>query len=1426
MLLQAVFASGNAYQGIKFIENKGQWESNILFRAELPVGALFIEKNCFTYIFNNKEAIHQLQHNQPVNNIKHHAVKVYLTGSKNPTKIIKDKAATEYYNYFTGKHQDKWISNVNAYSRIVMEEIYEGINLELIANENKIKLNFHLKPGADFNKIKLQYIGADKLLLDNNGNLDIYTNLGTITEEKPVSLQQINGSLHQINTEYILTNNTIQFKPDYFNPKEYLIIDPNIIFGTYIGSAADNFGFAAAYDSDGNAYGAGTVYAANFVATTGAYDISFNGGSSSGDFARDAFLAKFSADGKQLLWCTFLGGSHNEQPHSVTVNNKNEILLFGTTASTDFPVTQSAFQKTNKGQTDIFISKFNSSGNSLLGSTYFGGSNVDGINGAASNFYNPDAFPLSYNYADYYRGEIITDNINNNVYIATSTQSRPLENIVLLNAAQTSWGGGFQDGLLLKFNDSLSQLIFSTYMGGNNHDALYGLCFDNANNLIVCGGSNSSNLNAASPHQAKGGIDGIIIKYTNNGSLQKIIYNGTAGYDQNFLIQTDRTGSIYVLGQTNGNMAPTTGVYYQANGKQFIAKYDNNLNILSAQTIFGQGGLQPELAPSAFMVDECGRIYVCGWGGATNMSYNGILNNIFGMPITADAFQKNTDGSDFYLMVLRPNFTGLLYGTYYGGAISQEHVDGGTSHFDKRGIVYQSVCAGCGGFSDFPTTADAHSRTNPGKRPSNPNQGGCNLAIFKFDLRTYLNKPAVNDTFITIKAGEKLNYQFITTDTDNDMLDFYFFSPSFTKLGSSFSIKDTIKVSGESRVKFEWQTSCANLTGDTVIIDVEVNDNACPINNLVKAKIKILVVSEKEPSPYPDCLKAINDNETELRWNKIATPNFGGYLILRSAANSNFIAIDSINNQNKTSYNDIKAFNHLTQNYCYKIISYNNCKQFSDTSRTICSVVEFDTIGNPGFSNINDTLYILKPFEQLSSVYLFNADNNKDSVNINVTGLLINNGRLKVNQLSGMGYAAASFNFEALCSDVGADTFLIYFTVKSNQCPRARIKTKKVKIIVEPLPTAPPPVISCPRIIDENTVEIHWDSLNANIYTEKLLLFRSLGNLQKSIFETQDLSAKKYKDANAVNRLQNNYCYYISTTDRCQKFGDTSQKVCINDYKSHPQQVPFFNATVVNNNAVQINWFCAKADSFWRYLIYKSSDRSDNFNLIKEIFTNSDTSYTDELVNVKETSYCYKIVNYDICGAPALNAKPSCSMVLNGSLIPFENYLNWQPYDYWKVGTQRYIILKTEPGLYSDKVFNQVPPKTIVANDNNLNYDNGIYQYTVKAIENAGGNNAFSLSNTIELVQPPVVYAPNAFTPNNDNLNESYKTSNAFVKDFNLQIYNRWGELIFETKNKYQGFDAVFKNVEIQNDVYFYIIYYTGFDNSVYTKKGNITLLK
>ena len=220
-----------------------------------------------------------------------------------------------------------------------------------------------------------------------------------------------------------------------------------------------------------------------------------------------------------------------------------------------------------------------------------------------------------------------------------------------------------------------------------------------------------------------GKADGFIAKISEDGdAIIQSTYIGTTDYDQTFFIEIDRWDNIYVLGQSLGTMPTSPGVYSNPGSKQFIWKLNPTLSATEFTTVFGNGSSNISISPSAFLVDVCGNIYVSGWGG-------NILTGIAttGMPTTPDAFlETSPNGFDFYMIVLERNAESLLYATYMGGDESREHVDGGTSRFDSYGIVYQSVCGGCGAHSDFPTTPGAWSALNLSTN--------CNNVLYKFDF--------------------------------------------------------------------------------------------------------------------------------------------------------------------------------------------------------------------------------------------------------------------------------------------------------------------------------------------------------------------------------------------------------------------------------------------------------------------------------------------------------------------------------------------------------------------------------------------------------------------------------------------------------------------------------------------------------------------
>lgn len=721
-----------------FVENKNQWHERVLFRADIPGGAMFVERDRFTYAFANqlqKAAVFQYYFNHPPRyegmpfvspEMDCHALSVKFKNASALAQWSGEDSDPVYRNYFIGKDASRWAGGVPAWHAVFGQGIYPGTDVRLGTREGKLKYDFILQPGANPAQIILQFEGAERVSLDASGNLIIQTSVNELQELAPVAWQESMGRKIPVNCAFRLNGSELGFEfPNGYDPTLKLIIDPVLVFSTFSGSLADNFGFTATYDTAGNLYSGGNVYALGFPVTVGAYQINFVGGA--GATAYDVAILKYNPTGTGLIYATYLGGFGGDQPHSMFVNGNDELVVMGTTESADFPVSAGAYDPTHNGGFDIFVAKFNPTGTALLASTYVGGTADDGINAPVLFSLNP-GFPLHYQYADEFRGDVNTDQVNE-VYVASCTRSADFPTTA--GAFQTVFNGGAQDGCVFKLDANLTTMQWASYLGGTGEDAAYSIGLTQTNTIYVAGGTTSLNFpvtpGALSGAYNGGQADGFVVEFSASGNtLVNATYIGTVNYDQAYFVQLSVSGDVYLSGQTTGGVFPVVGpVYTNANGGQFIIALDANLSAIQLSTIFGSGSGVPDLSPSAFLVDKCGYVYFSGWGGFLSNS------STVGLPITPNAFQSTTDGNDFYLVVFNPNLASLFYATIIGGGISQEHVDGGTSRFDKNGIVYQSVCGGCGGNSDFPTTPGAWSNTNNSVTP----MVNCNNAAFKFDFQ-------------------------------------------------------------------------------------------------------------------------------------------------------------------------------------------------------------------------------------------------------------------------------------------------------------------------------------------------------------------------------------------------------------------------------------------------------------------------------------------------------------------------------------------------------------------------------------------------------------------------------------------------------------------------------------------------------------------
>lgn len=825
-----------------FIPNVGQWDDGILFKAEYTESNFYIEEDGFNYnllSINDLNELVETHHQKTYAYHKHvdwdirgHCVKLHFTGAQlNKTKTQTSLPIQTYFNYYLGNDPSRWASKVPAYQELFFEDIYPLIDLKLATSNKAFKYDLIIKPGADISVLQLQYEGADKLYLEN-GNLLIKTQVNTLIEQAPYAYQIHDGKKMEVACHYVLQDNTVQFAfPDGYNSSLPLIIDPFIVFSRYSGSAANNFGYTATYDSEGNAYGAGSVFDVGYITTPGAFEVNFSGISGAPRIT-DIGITKYTPDGLNRIYATYLGGAQTELPHSIVVNSQDELFVLGTTSSNDFPTSNGCFDNTFGGGTftdlsnglgveyvsgsDLIVSRFSADGTSLLASTFVGGSLNDGLNLSPV---------LKYNYADEVRGEIFIDE-NDNCLVTSCTYS---SDFPVNNAVQNNLAGGL-DGVAFRMDPNLSTLLWSTYLGGASDDAIYGVSLDNNQNILLAGGTQSQDFPTSNALQATyngGNADGFITKIHSSGTnILHSTYYGTNDYDQIYFLDNNSDDEIYVFGQTKGPSGSLVqnAAYNQPNGGQMLAKFNPDVSSVLWSTRFGDGGGIPDISPTAFLVDICNQVFLSGWG-SPNLTSNVNISGTAGLDVTIDALDPTTDNSDFYFMVMRDDASALIYASFFGGEISSEHVDGGTSRFDKRGVIYQAVCAGCGFNQDFPTVPiDSVGFWT--------NNNSCNLGLVKYAFSPpsviadfslppvdcvpqdlffeNLSQTAFDDTtastFIwqvndSIIESYDLNYQFTEAGQytvsllmiDSNSCNFAdSVSQSFTIIGNSFQTLDTL----------------------------------------------------------------------------------------------------------------------------------------------------------------------------------------------------------------------------------------------------------------------------------------------------------------------------------------------------------------------------------------------------------------------------------------------------------------------------------------------------------------------------------------------------------------------------------------------------------------------------------------------------------
>jgi predicted MPP superfamily phosphohydrolase len=668
-----------------FTMNKGQFPAEVLFQTRTPEATIYLCKNKIVTVFIrelNDSKSGELNENQ--NSLEHMLMRetqpmeristvAEFIGENPSTVITGEHRLPNNNNYFIGNDPLNWQTNVPNYQSVTYNNVYPGIDLKYYANKNGLKYDFIVNPGADFSQIQVHYTGISELSVTSNGALQVETRFGVISENTPLVYQKIGGVTHEIQGRYVLrSSNVFGFMIEGYDPLIPLVIDPAIVYSTFLGGTGDDHGYNIAVDANGSAYISGITDSSDFPTTPGAYDTTFNG-------RLDIFVTKLSPSGKTLVYSTFIGGADLDFTYNIAVDTHGSAYITGGTVSSDFPTTPGAYDTTFNNDEDGFVTKLSPSGNTLVYSTFLGGGSDK---------------------RDIEAGEGIVVDVDGFAYISGTTDS---SDFPTTPGAYDTALNGITDGFVTKLSPSGNTLVYSTYLGGYSYEWFGVITVDGNGSAYITGITDSSDFPTtpgAYDTALNGHSDVFMTRLSPSGNtlIFSTFLGGTSNESRADSLALDAMGYTYIAGYTDSIDFPTTpGAFdttYNGHGDVFVTKLSPSGKTLVYSTFLGgtDGESHGEIA-----VDVNESVYITG------------VTNSSDFPTTPDAYDTTYNGDyDVFVTKLSPSGNTLVYSTFLGK--NNEDV-GFDIAMDTNGYTY---ITGTTNSSDFPTTPDAYDTTYNG----------------------------------------------------------------------------------------------------------------------------------------------------------------------------------------------------------------------------------------------------------------------------------------------------------------------------------------------------------------------------------------------------------------------------------------------------------------------------------------------------------------------------------------------------------------------------------------------------------------------------------------------------------------------------------------------------------------------------------------
>jgi hypothetical protein len=628
---------------LAFEANQGQTDGHVKFISRGNGYALFLTAG---------EAVLSLRKNGGDNTV----LRMKLEGANRAPRISGQGELAGKSNYLTGQNPQGWRRDVPNYARVRYEDIYAGVDQVFYGNGRELEYDFIVAPQADWKQIALGFEGVEKLDINAAGELVLHAGGDRIVQKKPVIYQDINGRRSEVQGKYkILTSEVasrsqrVGFEIGEYDRSKALVIDPVLVYSTYLGGSDADSGKAIAIDGERNVYVTGYTVSTDFPTVNPAQP------GMTGNGRSDVFVTKINAAGTAIVYSTYVGGTAGEIGHGIDVDNAGNAYVTGTTGgvtgANDFPTTPGAFDRTFNSPDESFLLKLNQSGNALVYSTYTGGSighevKVNKASGEAfvagsasdtlpttpgafrttcqSALCTSNGFVSKFNaegsalvYSTYVGDGVINDlaiDATGNAYVTGRTISTAYP--ITPGAAQPTCTGcnlARADAFVTKLNATGSALVYSTYLGGSVEDSGNSIAIDTSGNAYVTGAASSYSANAVPFPTTPGafqtdGPGAFITKLNPAGT--SFVYSTFIGVrGTGYGIAVDPAGNAHVTGRVRTTITlvnPISSDFTPGVDHVFITSLNPTGAALLFSTFFGPGG------GSEIAADTTGNIYVTG----------------------------------------------------------------------------------------------------------------------------------------------------------------------------------------------------------------------------------------------------------------------------------------------------------------------------------------------------------------------------------------------------------------------------------------------------------------------------------------------------------------------------------------------------------------------------------------------------------------------------------------------------------------------------------------------------------------------------------------------------------------------------------------------------------------------------------------------